>query len=168
MLVVGHQTSGKSALIEALMGFQFNQVRMYMIYIFGGVGIAGATCAGPVAGVPSWRRGERSQRGLRGVPVPTWYAGAADSSGRWWCGGGELSDEGGTATVAGVSEYSSFVLRGYAAWIGGVRSLGATNFPSERTPGMTAGDGTAVQIVFDRSVEKRRHAGAWPAVNRLS
>jgi predicted GTPase len=23
---VGHQTSGKSALIEALMGFQFNQV----------------------------------------------------------------------------------------------------------------------------------------------
>lgn len=27
VLVVGHQTSGKSALIEALMGFQFNQVR---------------------------------------------------------------------------------------------------------------------------------------------
>lgn len=26
VLVVGHQTSGKSALIEALMGFQFNQV----------------------------------------------------------------------------------------------------------------------------------------------
>lgn len=27
VIVVGHQTSGKSALIEALMGFQFNQVR---------------------------------------------------------------------------------------------------------------------------------------------
>lgn len=27
MLIVGQQTSGKSALIEALMGFQFNQVR---------------------------------------------------------------------------------------------------------------------------------------------
>ncbi len=26
VIVVGHQTSGKSALIEALMGFQFNQV----------------------------------------------------------------------------------------------------------------------------------------------
>lgn len=26
VLVVGHQTSGKSALLEALMGFQFNQV----------------------------------------------------------------------------------------------------------------------------------------------
>jgi len=26
VLVVGHQSSGKSALIEALMGFQFNQV----------------------------------------------------------------------------------------------------------------------------------------------
>ena len=26
VLVVGHQTAGKSALIEALMGFQFNQV----------------------------------------------------------------------------------------------------------------------------------------------
>ena len=26
VLVVGHQTNGKSALIEALMGFQFNQV----------------------------------------------------------------------------------------------------------------------------------------------
>ncbi|CAM9844028.1 unnamed protein product, partial [Heterosigma akashiwo] len=26
VVVVGHQTSGKSALIEALMGFQFNQV----------------------------------------------------------------------------------------------------------------------------------------------
>ena len=29
VLVVGHQTSGKSALIEALMGFQFNQVRIH-------------------------------------------------------------------------------------------------------------------------------------------
>jgi hypothetical protein len=29
VLVVGHQTSGKSALIEALMGFQFNQVCPY-------------------------------------------------------------------------------------------------------------------------------------------
>jgi hypothetical protein len=28
VLVVGHQTSGKSALLEALMGFQFNQVQM--------------------------------------------------------------------------------------------------------------------------------------------
>ena len=28
VIVVGHQTSGKSALIEALMGFQFNQVKM--------------------------------------------------------------------------------------------------------------------------------------------
>lgn len=28
VIVVGHQTSGKSALIEALMGFQFNQVRL--------------------------------------------------------------------------------------------------------------------------------------------
>ena len=28
VIVVGHQTSGKSALIEALMGFQFNQVCM--------------------------------------------------------------------------------------------------------------------------------------------
>jgi hypothetical protein len=27
VLVVGHQTSGKSALLEALMGFQFNQVQ---------------------------------------------------------------------------------------------------------------------------------------------
>ena len=27
VLVVGHQTSGKSALMEALMGFQFNQVQ---------------------------------------------------------------------------------------------------------------------------------------------
>ncbi len=31
VLVVGHQTSGKSALIEALMGFQFNQVRTIVI-----------------------------------------------------------------------------------------------------------------------------------------
>jgi hypothetical protein len=29
VIVVGHQTSGKSALIEALMGFQFNQVRLH-------------------------------------------------------------------------------------------------------------------------------------------
>jgi GTPase SAR1 family protein len=29
VIVVGHQTSGKSALIEALMGFQFNQVSHY-------------------------------------------------------------------------------------------------------------------------------------------
>lgn len=29
VIVVGHQTSGKSALIEALMGFQFNQVLTY-------------------------------------------------------------------------------------------------------------------------------------------
>ena len=29
VIVVGHQTSGKSALIEALMGFQFNQVSSY-------------------------------------------------------------------------------------------------------------------------------------------
>lgn len=28
VIVVGHQTSGKSALIEALMGFQFNQVEI--------------------------------------------------------------------------------------------------------------------------------------------
>jgi hypothetical protein len=27
ILVVGHQTDGKSALVEALMGFQFNHVR---------------------------------------------------------------------------------------------------------------------------------------------
>ena len=30
VIVVGHQTSGKSALIEALMGFQFNQVRLHL------------------------------------------------------------------------------------------------------------------------------------------
>ena len=29
VLVVGHQTSGKSALLEALMGFQFNQVNKH-------------------------------------------------------------------------------------------------------------------------------------------
>lgn len=28
VIVIGHQTSGKSALIEALMGFQFNQVNL--------------------------------------------------------------------------------------------------------------------------------------------
>lgn len=32
VVVVGHQTSGKSALIEALMGFQFNQVHLATIY----------------------------------------------------------------------------------------------------------------------------------------
>jgi hypothetical protein len=31
VLVVGHQTSGKSALMEALMGFQFNQVPLHRI-----------------------------------------------------------------------------------------------------------------------------------------
>ena len=31
VIVVGHQTSGKSALIEALMGFQFNQVITFKI-----------------------------------------------------------------------------------------------------------------------------------------
>lgn len=34
VVVVGHQTSGKSALIEALMGFQFNQVRFGLEYLF--------------------------------------------------------------------------------------------------------------------------------------
>lgn len=34
VIVVGHQTSGKSALIEALMGFQFNQVMSTIILWF--------------------------------------------------------------------------------------------------------------------------------------
>lgn len=34
VLVVGHQTSGKSALIEALMGFQFNQVTRRLSVVF--------------------------------------------------------------------------------------------------------------------------------------
>jgi GTPase SAR1 family protein len=33
VIVVGHQTSGKSALIEALMGFQFNQVN-FVVFLY--------------------------------------------------------------------------------------------------------------------------------------
>jgi hypothetical protein len=33
VIVVGHQTSGKSALIEALMGFQFNQVCITFLFV---------------------------------------------------------------------------------------------------------------------------------------
>lgn len=34
VIVVGHQTSGKSALIEALMGFQFNQVSLFTTILY--------------------------------------------------------------------------------------------------------------------------------------
>lgn len=64
VLVVGHQTSGKSALIEALMGFQFNQV-LYAHFFFCCLAsrVAVVTCGGS-AGV-CWRSfGGASAEGL--------------------------------------------------------------------------------------------------------